>query len=1017
MSIRLPLLTLLASVGMSGILPAAVPFVLPWNDASPGITDFSAMNSPIGTGAVVTVDSNGHFAANGQRVRFLGVNFAGDSPFMPTNKAEQVAARLAKFGVNCVRFHHMDASWATGGGVLAYGSSSTNINSSQLDKVHFVVSRLKAHGIYSDINLLVGREYRANDGLGSAVTTMDWKDAHILGYFHNTALALHKDYARKLLTPTNRFTGLPLARDPAVAFVEIINENGIIQKWLDGGLDRLPSAYAPALQARWNDWLTARYTNETAMLATWQAFNLPLSTNLLRNGAFSNALSYWNTEQHDTARATFSRTFDFSNAPSAQIVVTQAGSASWHIQFNQGSLPVTNGQPYTVSFWAKSSAVTNLDVSVMQHHADWLNVGYGRTVALTTNWQRFTNTFQASMSDTNVRVNFGGMGLSPGRSFWLGDVRFQYGGQLGQLPAGTSLATRTVPNLLYSGSGYTGTAEARKDWLRFLRDLENRYYDEMVAWVRTNCGYGGLVFGTIMANSPATVQSRMDVIDGHAYWQHPQFPGTAWDSFNWFQPNVSMVNTLGDDNTLAGLARQRIKGKPFTVTEYNHPQPMYFGAEAPLLLAAYGALQDWDGVWMFDYGPGQDGNATMGHVRGYFDTAQHPGKMANFLLAANLFRRGDVQPARTEITMALTPEREVDQLSRTWAWSIFSAGQMGLAGTHTFQRRINTAVGTNAVGLTNPPPAPTATALASDTGELLWDLSTAGRGYVTVNAPRTKAVLGYATNRTFTLGPVTLTPGSNLLGWGSFGLTLTRGEVFTNDCTMLLVASGWWENTGQVWKNASKDSVGTNWGRSPILMEVMPVTLTLPVPANSVSVWSLTPTGQRMAAIPVGGTSSNTIISLTTNAATIWYEIQVNRWTASYDLWRMRYFAPAEQTNLAVSGESAMPDGDGVANLLKYYLGLAGHVAAGPGQLPVGNLLRVTNELFLALTHTRDKLAADTDCVPEVSSDLVRWLSGPAQTRIEQITDEGPVERVVVRSLTPVSLSNRQYMRLRLARR
>jgi len=997
---------------------SAVPFILPWNDAAPGVTDFSGLNPPLGPASVVSVDTNGHFVANGQRVRFLGVNFAGDSPFMPTNKADQVAARLAKFGVNNVRFHHLDAAWASGGGILAYTSTkSTNFNASQLEKVHFVVSRLKAHGIYSDINLLVGREYRSGDGLGSAVTGMDSKDAHVLGFFNDPALAIHKDYATKLLTPTNRFTGLPLAKDPAVAFVEIINENGIIQKWLDGGLDRLPSAYAPQLQIRWNDWLGARYTNDAAMLAAWKAFNLPLSTNLLRNGAFSNALTSWNSEQHDTARASFTRTYDFTNAaPSAQIVVTQAGSASWHIQFNQGSLPVTNGLPYTVSFWAKASTPTNLDVSVMQAHPDWLTVGYSRGFALTTNWQRFTNTFQASLTDSNVRVNFGGMGLSL-VTFWLADVRFQSGGQLGLLPGGASLAARTVPNILYSGSGYTGTADARKDWLRFLRDLESRYYDQMLAHVRTNCGYPGLIFGTIMANSPATVQSRLDVVDGHAYWQHPQFPGTPWDSVNWYQPNISMVNTLGDDNTLAGLARQRIKGKPFTVTEYNHPQPMYYGAEAPLLLAAYAGLQDWDGLWMFDYGHGQDGTATMGYARSYFDTAQHTGKMANMLLAANLFRRGDVQPARMEITMALTPDKEIDLIANTGAWSIFSSGQMGLSGKHAFVRRLNTSVGTNAVGLTNAPPAPTANALPSDTGELLWDLSAAGKGFVTVNTPRTKAVVGYATNRVFNLGPVSLAPGTNLLGWGSFGATLTRGEVFTNDCTALVIASGWWENTGQVWKDANKDSVGNRWGGTPILVEVMPFTLTLPVPTNAVTVWSLTQTGQRKAALPVTGTATNTTITITTNTGTLWYEIQVSRWTTSFDLWRLRYFSAAEQTNLAVSGESAAPDSDGVANLLKYYLGLPGRVPASRSQLPAGSLLPVTNQLFLAFTYTRDPLAADVDCVAQVSPDLVNWSSGPASTRIEQVVDQGAVERVTVRSLASVSGNASQFMRLRLQRR
>ncbi len=275
-----------------------VPWILPWNDATPGLTDFSALNSPIGTNRVA-VDTNGHFVVNGQRLRFLGVNFAGDSPFMPTNNADAVAARLAKFGVNAIRFHHMDASWAYNGGLLAYTStSSTNFNSAQLERVHYVVSRLKAHGIYSDLNLLVGREYRSGDGLGLEVTGMDWKDTHVLGFFYDPALALHKDYATKLLTPTNRFTGLPLAKDPAVALVEIINENGVIQKWLDGGLDRLPARYATNLQSRWNGWLAARYTNDAAMLAAWNVVNEVLGTNLLSNGALSNGLTGWNCEQH-----------------------------------------------------------------------------------------------------------------------------------------------------------------------------------------------------------------------------------------------------------------------------------------------------------------------------------------------------------------------------------------------------------------------------------------------------------------------------------------------------------------------------------------------------------------------------------------------------------------------------------------------------------------------------------------------------------------------------------------------
>lgn len=996
-----------------GPLRAQVPFVLPWNDATPGVTDFSGLNFPITDDAWVGVSGDGQFLVNGQRVRFLGVNFAGDSPFMPTNKADAVAARLAKFGVNNVRFHHMDAPWAYGGGLLSYTATrSTNFNAGQLEKLHYLLARLKAHGIYANINLLVGRQYRSQDGLGSAITSMDWKDQHILGYFNDTALALQKDFATKLLMPTNRFTGLPLAKDPAVAFVEIINENGVIQKWLDGGLDRLPAVYAAQLQARWNDWLAARYPDEAAMLAAWNIINVPLGPNAIANGAFSNGLTGWSQEQHDTARASFTRTFDFNGAPSARIIVTNLGSASWHIQFNCPGLRITNGQPYTYGFWAKADPATSFDASVLQAHPDWLNSGFGRAFNLTTEWQHFTNTFQANMTDSNVRVNFGGMGQKLG-TFWVADVRFQAGGQIGALPPGASLAARTIPNVRHSGDGFRGTTEARKDWLRFLRDLEHRYYDIMVSHVREHCGYPGIIFGTIMMNSPASVQSRLEVIDGHAYWQHPHFPNNPWDPVDWTVNNVSMVNTLGEDNTLAALARQRIKGKPFTVTEYNHPQPMYYGAEGPLLLAAYAAMQDWDGIWMFDYGHGQDGTATMGYARGFFDTGQHSGKMANLLLAANLFRRADVRPAVGEITMAVTPDREIDLLVNTWPWNIFSAGQMGLSGKHAFIRRLSTDAGDAPSGLTNAPAAPAGNVLTSDTGELRWDAAAAGRGVVTVNTPRSKAVVGFVTNRVVQLGELTFTAASNRLGWCSFGATLTRGDSFTNDCTALVVASGWWENTGQVWKDATRNSVGNQWGGPPMRMEVIPFTLTLPVPTNRVTVWRLNQVGQRLGTLDVTGSATNTVLTVTANAATIWYEIEVAPHLAGYDLWRATNFTAAELTNPLISGDAAMPANDGLPNLLKYYLGLPAKSPASLDRLPRGHLMSVTNELFLAVSVERDRAVSDVVCAAEVSGNLRGWADGPGHTVLAATENLGPLERVTWRDLTPVNAASAHYLRLR----
>ncbi len=987
-----------------------IPWVLPWNDTLSGVvTDLSNLNKPIGTNWV-TANTNGHFRVNGERIRFLGVNFAGDSPFMLTNHADAVAGRLAKFGMNSVRFHHMDASWAFNGGLLKYTSTtSTNFNATQLERLHYLVARLKAHGIYSDINLLVGREYRSQDGLGPEVTTMGWKDTHVLAFFYPPALALQKDYATKLLAPTNPYTGLPLARDPAVAFVEILNENGLVQKWLDGGLDNLPARYATNLQARWNNWLAGRYTNTAHLLSGWKAVSQPLGTNMLVNGAFQNDLNGWNQEQHDAARASFTRTYDFANnQPSARIVVTNPDSEGWHIQMNYPGLSISSNQAYTASFWAKASRPTNANASVMQAHPDYQNLGYNQSFSLTTEWQRFTNTFMPSASDSNARIGFSDMGTKP-LTFWFADVRFQAGGEVGVPPSGTSLENRNLPVIRHSNGGFTGTLDARRDWMRFLRELESAYYAEMIGHLRTNLHYPGLIFGTIMANSPASLQKTMDVIDSHAYWKHPVFPGADWDSSNWYVQNVSMASTVEGENTLFGIGRQRIKGKPFVCTEYQHPSPNYYGGEGPLMLAAYAGLQDWDGLWLFDYGHGNP-SGTLESVRSYFQISQHPTKMVNMLLAAHLFRRGDVRPAQQEFTLGLTPDREIELLLNSGAWSVFSGGQLGMPGKLVFTSRVSTDVGPSAAGLPSAPPGPTGELLVSDTGELRWDTQ-GTNGLITINTRQTKALMGFADNQAINLDGIQFQPGKTLLGWCTLGVTLTRGEVLTNDCNALIVATGWWENTGQVWTDTNRISVSTQWGRAPVLTEAVAFKLTLPVGTNHVRIWALDPQGQRNGLMPLEGDAQQTIFSAGTNSGTIWYELEVSRWTASYNLWRTRYFTAAEQSQSATSGPTAKRSNSRYPNLLKYYHGLTAQEEPAT-DLVRGHVLSLDQRNYVALTFERDRLATDVVCVPEVSSNLTHWASGMTLAKIESVQPLGDLERVTIRDAEPIG-SNSRYLRLR----
>jgi hypothetical protein len=848
---------------------------MPWNDASTGITNLQGWQSPIATDSEwVAVTPDGHYAVGGERIRFLGVNVGAASAMPSHARADAHSARLARFGFNTVRFHHLEAPWDKPNVLVDYAAgNSRNLSSDRLDKLHYFIARLASQGIYTNLNLLVSREFQATDGLGPEIAQMGWKDQHILGFFNNAALDLHKEYATKLLTaPNPHRANIPLRLDPAVAFVEIMNENGMLQKWHEGVIDSMPAVYRGQLQTRWNESLATRYADTVAMLAAWGAVDEPLGANMLTNGTFAAGVANWNTEQHAGAAATFTGTNEFNGSPSLKVTVTSAGTANWHIQVNQSALNLAADGYYTISFWAKASGAIPLSASLSRAYGDYGAIGGNISTTLGNDWQQYTVAFQNSVAEPNARINFGGFGDRL-CTVWLADVKVQPGGTIGGLPDGVTLEAANVPSLVRSGSGAAYTLGQRQDWVRFLLDLETAYWNEMNDLLKTTLEYPGIVWGTIISNSAPNTQAGLDAIDSHSYWQHPVFaPGMDWDPVNWTVQNVAMTND-SNGGTLGGIARQRVKGKPHNVTEYQHSSPNSYVAEGPLLTAAYGALQDWDGLWMFAYE-----TTEAEFVTGYFDQGGHPGRMTNNLLAAAIFRRGDVAAAANEITMAFSQDRELEvATSAGGAWSVADGSHLGVPAKFSLVSRLNLDIGANPGGLTSPPSAPVGSAIASDTGELLWDNSQAGKGVVTIDTPRTKAVVGFRNGRTWQLDDVRITPGATSLDWSTIGITLLEGDSFggAEGGRGVIVATGAIENTGQIWKDATHTSLGANWGSAPTLIEVVPASVTLPVPAYRVSAWTLDARGQRLAPLAVADDGGHARIELGVGAATLWYEFGI----------------------------------------------------------------------------------------------------------------------------------------------
>jgi hypothetical protein len=126
----------------------------------------------------------------------------------------------------------------------------------------------------------------------------------------------------------------------------------------------------------------------------------------------------------------------------------------------------------------------------------------------------------------------------------------------------------------------------------------------------------------------------------------------------------------------------------------------------------------------------------------------------------------------------------------------------------------------------------------SDTGELLWDLTEEKRGVVTVNSPLCKAVIGFSAGKKYELGDITIEPGNTMQdGWSAITVARVNGKKF------LVTATGYCENTGMLWKDGKKESVGRNWGKAPSLVEGIPAEITFK--GRQVKMWALDENGKR----------------------------------------------------------------------------------------------------------------------------------------------------------------------------
>lgn len=840
-------------------------FEWPFLEAIPGSAlDASSLNHvPAGINGAITV-KDGVFvtASNGERIRFWGCNLSSNEAFVDAATADRLAKRLAQGGINIARLHHLDNPWSvdSAGSLWTPGSKDRiRIDPAQLDKLHRLIAALKEQGIYSNINLKVSRTHTVEDGFPQSIESTPQFQKRI-DYFQRQIVDFQKDYARQLLTTVNPYTGLSPVEDPAVAVIEINNENSLLgmrTRDIGAGLHLLPEPFAGELKGLWNSWLKDRYASSGSLRDAWAPKHADSGSPV------TTPASRW----HGDAQPGNAVAVQSNRVNAVSINVEKSDGVRWRASAYLDKLHLQENRTYTVTFEAKADQQRPIEVVVgrddpLWRTDKWRSRGLRNVVSIGQAWEPFRMVFVAhSIVDVPSRLS-----IIAGHKTGTIDIRNL------SIVSGSASAGLKENESPWDGSvsiPADATPAQWNDWLAFLIDTESAYVQEMKAYLQDTLGvkvpivcsqanYGGIA--GLFREAP------LDFVDAHAYWQHPDFGGIsgAWDTANYTIINSPQISEFSPRwfGEIGGIALLRVSGKPFTASELDTPAPNEFASEMMPLLASFASIQDWDGLYTFDtVGAGDDSGFRS--IRTFFDQTCHPSKWGLSGFASRVFRGFLIPalPSTRELMVSSGWPHEGNHLDALWL-KARTASDLGF---------LSDKLSVNETLIDASIPSHAKRREAPGIQPMAMEHSTHG---VVCKAESEQAVtlfgfIGDASLRAGALG-VKCEPFG--LNFGAITAVALDGLPLMSSGRVLISLVGRSEN--QTWKwNAQRTSVGeiSGDGSAPIT-EAIPALITLQC-SHPMRVFPLHPDGSRME--PMDASWADGILSFSTESGnpTLHYEL------------------------------------------------------------------------------------------------------------------------------------------------
>ena len=218
---------------------------------SEALLDLRYLNENVaGESGYVTLsrDRNDFVLGNGKPARFWAVG----TGYYKSN-LDQHARFLAKRGVNIIRFH----------GNITPKENLMSVDTTERDKLWRTVAAMKKAGIYVTFSPYWAAESRAKASMGYLDDggNKNWG----LLFFDTKLQAAYKTWWRQVLSEPNPYTGIPLARDPALAILQLQNEDSLLF-WTS---QNIKGAARKELRRQFGEFLRNKYGSLEKASATW----------------------------------------------------------------------------------------------------------------------------------------------------------------------------------------------------------------------------------------------------------------------------------------------------------------------------------------------------------------------------------------------------------------------------------------------------------------------------------------------------------------------------------------------------------------------------------------------------------------------------------------------------------------------------------------------------------------------------------------------------------------------------